>query len=232
MSSLRENVTKTAFYYAARANEYHDTTGYGQSTVEAGYAQLKAAHRETMRDRDVIEVACGTGYWTAVIASSAHTVLATDIHPELVEISRQRLREYPNVRCQVADAYALDFVDGDFSGAFAHYWWSHIPRKLYQPFLDSLHRKLRPGALVSFTDNLPYEADWVKRRIDEHGDTYEERSLRDGSRFETIKNFPSQAELSALLEDVAEDMIYAEYEIGPASDGPSRLWNLTYRLRK
>ncbi|MDY6945535.1 MAG: class I SAM-dependent methyltransferase, partial [Pseudomonadota bacterium] len=135
-------------------------------------------------------------------------------------------------RCQVADAYALDAIDGEFSAAFAHYWWSHMPKQLCQPFLESLHRRLRPGAVVSFTDNLPYEAGWVKRRVDEHGDIYEERSLRDGSCFETIKNFPSQAELAALLEGVADSMTYTEHQIGNTADGPSRLWTVTYRLRQ
>lgn len=49
----------------------------------------------------------------------ARGVLATDIHPELVEATRQRVKSFPNVRCQVADAYSLKAVNECFSRAFA-----------------------------------------------------------------------------------------------------------------
>ena len=98
-------------------------------------------------------------------------------------------------------------------------------------FLDSLHARLRPGAFVSFTDNLEYQADWVKRRVDEHGDVYEQRSLRDGSCFETIKNFPTEAEFHELLDGVAEQLTFIEHRAGPLTDPTSRLWTLSYRLK-
>jgi SAM-dependent methyltransferase len=232
MPSLNENVARVADYYAARAPEYHQTTGYGDTQTDAGYASLKATHRAAFEGLDVIEIACGTGYWTEVIAQTARSVLATDIHLELIEITRQRLKSFAHVRCQVADAYTLATVEGTFSGAFAHYWWSHIPKAMCKTFLDSLHARLRPGAFVSFTDNLEYQADWVKRRIDEHGDVYEERRLRDGSCFETIKNFPSEAEFVALLAGVADDLKFVEHQAGPQDEPTSRLWTVSYRLKK
>lgn len=232
MPSLNENVARVADYYAARAHEYHETTGYDDMQTDAGYAKLKATHQAAFKGLDVIEIACGTGYWTEVIAQTARSVLATDIHAQLIEITRQRLKALAHVRCQVADAYTLAGVDGSFSGAFGHYWWSHIPKALRKTFLGSLHAKLRPGAFVSFTDNLEYQAGWVKRRIDEHGDVYEERRLRDGTCFETIKNFPSEAEFVELLADTADDLRFVEHRAGPLADPTSRLWTVSYRLKK
>jgi protein-L-isoaspartate O-methyltransferase len=232
MPSLKENVARVAEYYAARAHEYHETTGYDDTQTDAGYAALKAAHQAAFKGLDVIEIACGTGYWTEVIAQTARSVLATDIHAQLIEITRQRLKSLPHVRCQIADAYTLATVDGTFSGAFAQYWWSHIPKAMRSTFLHALHAKLRPGAFVCFTDNLEYQADWVKRRVDEHGDVYEERRLRDGSCFETIKNFPTEAEFAALLAGVAEDLRFVEHRAGPLADPTSHLWSVSYRLKK
>jgi protein-L-isoaspartate O-methyltransferase len=232
MPSLNENVARVAQYYAARAHEYHETTGYDDTQTDAGYTELKATHQAAFKGLDVIEIACGTGYWTEVIAQTARSVLATDIHAQLIEITRERLKSLTHVRCEVADAYTLAGVDGTFSGAFAHYWWSHIPKAMRRTFLDSLHEKLRPGAFVSFTDNLEYQADWVKRRIDEHGDVYEERRLRDGSCFETIKNFPSEAEFVELLSGMADDLSFLEHRAGPLDDPTSRLWTVSYRLKK
>jgi len=231
MPSLQENVARVADYYAARAPEYHETTGYSDDQTDASYAALKAKHQAAFRGLDVIEIACGTGYWTGVIAQTAHSVVATDIHARLIEITRQRLQALQNVRCQVADAYSLATVEGTFSGAFAHYWWSHIPKAMRKTFLDTLHGKLRPGAFVSFTDNREYHVDWVKRRVDEHGDIYEQRRLLDGSCFETIKNFPTAAEFAELLDGVAYDVTYVEHEAGPPGEPTSQLWTVSYRLQ-
>lgn len=232
MPSLEENIARVAAYYAARAPEYHETTGYGLERVDTGYARLKAFYQGAFAGRDVLEIACGTGYWTEAIAATAHRVVATDIHPELVEATRRRLEPYAHARSQVADAYTLATVTESFSGAFAQYWWSHIPRKMRKPFLDVLHSKLRPGARIIFADNAEYQASWVQRRVDEHGDIYEERSLRDGSHFETIKNFVSEAEFRELLTDVAEDIAYVEHDTGNGAHEPSHLWTLSYRLKE
>jgi SAM-dependent methyltransferase len=231
MPSLAENIARVAAYYAARASEYHETTGYGVERVDTGYARLKAYYQAEFQGRDVLEIACGTGYWTEAVAATARSVVATDIHAELVEATRQRLEPFSNARCQVADAYSLDTVADSFSGAFGQYWWSHIPRKMRKPFLEVLHSKLHPGARVIFADNAEYRASWVHRRVDEHGDIYEERSLRDGSRFETIKNFVSESEFIELLAAVADDIAYVEYDTGNGAHEPSHLWTLSYRLK-
>lgn len=232
MPSLEENVARTAEYYKAQAPEYHEGT-YGSEKVDADYRSLKAFYQDLFAGRAVLEIACGSGYWTDVISKTADSVLATDVVPELVEATTRRTASQSNVRCRVADAYTLDNVSERFTAAFGQYWWSHIPRKKYRSFLSVLHSKLAPGAVVAFTDDLDYYAKWVARRTDEHGDVYEERTLRDGSRFETIKNFPQKGEIIALLEDegVATDIQYVEHELPPVEFINPRLWTVSYRLR-
>ena len=125
---------------------------------------------------------------------------------------------------QVADAYTLDTVSGSYSAAFGVHWWSHIPKKKRWQFLTSLHARLKTGALVLFTDNLPCGFG-DGHRTDEHGDIYEARILRDGTHFETIKNFPTRAELIEVLQDLADDINYVEQE-------PEHLWTISYRVRR
>ena len=148
MPSLEDNIARVAAYYAARAPEYHETTGYDLERVDARFARVKAFYQTAFKGHNVLEIACGTGYWTRIVAGTADSVLATDIHPELVDATRQRSISLPNVQCQVADAYRLDTVAGTFSGAFAQFWWSHIPRDRRKAFLDTLHARLEPGALI------------------------------------------------------------------------------------
>jgi len=227
MTSLESNIARVAAYYAAQAPEYN--TQYEIENIDAGYASLRQSYQSAFAGLDVLEIACGTGYWTRVVSSTARTVLATDLHLVLIEQTSQRLQSLPNVRCQVADAYTLDGVAGTFSGAFGQYWWSHIPVKMRKSFLTTLHAKLRPGALVMFTDNLEYHDSTVKRYTDEHGDVYEERLLRDGTRFETIKNFPSRSELAGLLDGISDDFHYVERDLPEVT--PAGLWTVAYRVK-
>ena len=49
-------------------------------------------------------------------------------------------------------------------------------------------------------------------RVSQDGDTYQDRRLLDGRRFEVLKNFPDRAQLGADLERWATAFCYTELE--------------------
>ena len=216
---LTERVTE---YYAARAPEYDETAGYTEAAGEALRAPIKARYREMFAGHDVLEIACGTGYWTAVIAETARSVFAFDVNPSVLAVAKDRCRGFENVTLVVADAYAMDAVPGGFSAAFAVWWWSHVPRQRLHDFLSALHARLVPGALVLFVDQLRY--DGPRRRQDAEGNTLEARTLPDGRRFEIVKNFPSTEEVAEVLRDLADDVEVVER---PAE----KSWSVSYRTK-
>jgi demethylmenaquinone methyltransferase/2-methoxy-6-polyprenyl-1,4-benzoquinol methylase len=210
-------------YYARRANEYDITTGYQRPKAAAAMAPIRARYQLAFQDEDVLEVACGTGYWTRTVAVTARSVLATDVNPEVIAVARERTASLPNVRFQVASAYSLDGVEGPFTAAFAQFWWSHVPVSDLRRFLTGLHSKLRPGSRVMFLDGLR-SVRRRGRRFDEAGDLLEERVLLDGTRFEIIKNFPTADEMNDVLAGIAEQVVYKEY---PANG----VWVVSYRTK-
>ena len=180
-------------YYRRRAGEYEKI--YAWPDRQADLAVLRKTIPERLKGRSVIEVACGTGYWTERISRTAKRIVATDVAPEPMAIARTKPFDCP-VQIVAADAYCLEPALGIFDGAFAGFWWSHVPLSRRQAFLDSLHARLAPGSRVVLFDNRYVEGAMhpIAER-DAEGNTYQHRRLGDGTLNRVLKNFPSEAEL-------------------------------------
>ena len=78
--------------------------------------------------RTILEVAAGTGYWTAVAAPVAKAITATDINAETLAIAAARkLGEH--VALVQADAGACRTLPERFDVGMAHLWWSHVRKQ-------------------------------------------------------------------------------------------------------
>ncbi|MBV8199177.1 MAG: class I SAM-dependent methyltransferase [Acidobacteria bacterium] len=183
-------------YYGQRAPEYERI--YQRPERRGDLRELAALLGDLVAGRDVLELACGTGYWTRLLAPRARSWLATDAAPETLAIARGKTYPPGRVAFAVADAFALAAVPGSFDAALAGFWWSHVPRRRLAAFLDQLGRRLAPGSRVVFFDNryVPGSSLPISRR-DAGGDTYQLRRLDDGSEREVLKNFPAPADLLA-----------------------------------
>jgi ubiquinone/menaquinone biosynthesis C-methylase UbiE len=193
-------------YYQRRASEYEAI--YAKPERQADLAVLRHEVAERLAGRRVLEVACGTGYWT-VVASTARSIVATDAAEEPMRIARAKDYGAADVRFEFADAYALDERLGRFDGALAFFWWSHIPLLRIGDFLRSLHRRLEPGARVLFMDNTYVEGNSTPiSERDAEGNTYQLRPLADGTQNRVLKNFPTQAQLRGHLAPHARTFEY------------------------
>jgi SAM-dependent methyltransferase len=198
-------------YYRRRAAEYEDI--YAKPERQTDLAFLKREIPERLRDRHVLEIACGTGYWTALVAQSARRVVATDVAEEPMQIARAKAYPPDVVRFQFADAYALDSSLGRFDAALAVFWWSHVPRARLAAFVSSLHARLEPGSRVLLMDNRYIDrsstpiSEW-----DAEGNSYQLRRLADGSENRVLKNFPTEDELRRSLAPHAASLAYKALE--------------------
>ncbi len=185
-------------YYAQRAGEYERI--YQKPERQEELAKLKELLRATLRECHVIEVACGTGYWTEVAAASAASIDAFDINDSTLEIARSKPLDALKVRFAVSDAFELPPPARRFEGAFAMFWWSHIPKAALSQFLRRLHAMLLPGATVVFVDNtfVPGESTPISR-TDADGNSHQTRRLDSGETFEVLKNYPTEDEFCELL---------------------------------
>ena len=196
-------------YYSARAREYEAI--YDKPERQPDLQRLAFLLKERLQDRRVLEVACGTGYWTERFASAAQRVFACDRSPEVLEIARSKSLPEDRVQFAEADAYQLPEPPFSCDAAVAGFWWSHIPKTRQLEFLTGLHARLEPGAEVIFFDSrFVSGSNTPIHRADGDGNTYQLRTLRDGSTHEVLKNFPSREELRSAVVALAQDIEVVE----------------------
>ena len=207
-------------YYARRAAEYEKI--YDKPERQADLARMRADIPALFKGARVLEIACGTGYWTPLIAAQAKSVTAVDFNEETLAIARSKTYPRKNVGFRQADAYALPDFGSRFSGCYAGFWWSHVLLGRLDAFLEGVHRRLEPGATVAFMDNRYVEGSSTPlSRKDPDGNTYQSRRLADGSRHEVLKNFPTAQELRARLGRFGAEVGVTEYQY---------YWVATYRI--
>jgi len=183
-----------AAYYARRAGEYERI--YAKPERQADLALLRARIAQLFSGRKVLELACGTGYWTCVIAPHAKHVTGIDATEETLEIARAKHYPPGKVEFVRGDAYALPDFDRRHDALFAGFWWSHVPLQRLDGFLHASERDIAAGGLLVFLDNAYVEGSSTPiSRRDAEGNTYQTRRLDDGSTHEVLKNFPVDDEL-------------------------------------
>ena len=196
-------------YYAARAPEYDQV--YQKPERQADLQALRQWLPPLFCGARLLEIACGTGFWTQLIAPLAAELVALDAAPETLGIAMTRVPG-EKVRFLVGDAYRLPTDQGQFNAAFAGFWFSHVPRQRQREFLAGLAAVLSPGARVVLLDNLFVEGSNLPiTERDAEGNTYQTRKLEDGSIHRVLKNFPAEAELRALIEGLGEHAGYTKF---------------------
>jgi demethylmenaquinone methyltransferase/2-methoxy-6-polyprenyl-1,4-benzoquinol methylase len=120
----------------------------------------------------------------------------------------RRMRELgSSVRFASADAWDPSGIRGDFTAALAAFWWSHVPRQELPEFLESLSNRLGVGARLVFLDNRYVEGSSTPiADVDAAGNSYQIRSLGDGSIHRVLKNFPEPDEVRGALAQVGLDI--------------------------
>lgn len=213
-------------YYDRRAPLHDQKMSYkSNEQMEVLFKPIITQLKPFIAGKNVLEIACGTGNWTQILAKRARAVVATDVNQSTIEIARQKEYADPPPRFVKADAYQLEGIEEAFDTAFMADWWAHIPKGRLSIFLENLHRKLRPSGLVIVVDMLPYELpDDETERFDDDGNRIHERTLPDGGSFSVVKNYPSRQELVDTISQYADEFHYWQNQA-------LKRWFLVYRLR-
>jgi SAM-dependent methyltransferase len=209
-------------YYSKRASEYEAIYGRQDPIRLSELRAISHAIMENFRGRCVLEVACGTGYWTQLAAKVAERIEAIDESFEMLEIARAKNIPADKVGFAQADAYNLDTVAGTFDAGLSNFWFSHIPKAQVNEFLHGFHKKLLTRATVFMADNVyvPDIGGELIRRT-EIEDTFKIRELSTGSKHVVLKNYYDEEELQGIFAPLVIDL---EIHVGQC------FWWLSYKI--
>lgn len=190
-------------YYNKRAREYERiySKPERQQDIEASVKILQRVFEK----KEVLEIACGTGFWTQYIAQSASSILATDINPPVIEIAKAKRIEHPDLNFEERDIYTFR-PQKRYESLFGGFIWSHVLKQDLAHFYKTIHAMLKPGAWVVLMDNTYVEgSNHPITSKDAEGNTFQTRMLDDGSTYEVLKNFATEETFKETLKDQAED---------------------------
>ena len=152
---------RTEFNQWARA-------GKGDS-MERGHrpvGEQAIARMQVGPEARVLDVGCGSGWATRLLAGSAINgrVTGIDISDEMVRVAREASQSYTNVDFEVASAEQLPFNENEFTHAFSMeslYYYRNIPKAL-----SEIHRVLKTGGLFVAVVDLYWENEATHQWID------------------------------------------------------------------
>jgi SAM-dependent methyltransferase len=180
--------TTVKAYYDRRAHEYDDWwlgRGLYADRVRPGWDDEVAVLAELIAGLPAartLDVACGTGFLTRHLRGD---VVGFDQSERMLAVAREQV---PGAQFVHGDALTLPFEDGAFDRVFTSYFYCHLEDAERTRFLSEARRVARELVVVA---SVPGAGDPIER--------WEERVLKDGSRWTVYKRVFTGDQLAAEL---------------------------------
>ncbi len=100
------------------------------------------------KNKRVLEIGCGTGLFTNILAITNNQITAIDVSPPLLELARKRVSS-GNVIFMRENAHRTSFKDRSFDFVIGSSVLHHLDVKLA---LREIYRILKPGGGIMFTE--------------------------------------------------------------------------------
>jgi demethylmenaquinone methyltransferase/2-methoxy-6-polyprenyl-1,4-benzoquinol methylase len=195
-------------YYRVRAGEYdewflregrYDHGPEFRARWDREVEEVRSALERFNPAGRVLELACGTGWWTEQLVRWADALTAVDASAEVLALNAGRVGD-SKVRRVQADLFAWK-PEGGYDVVFFSFWLSHVPPERFEAFWEMVRGALNPGGRVFFVDSLRSELSTASDHVlPGEDDIIAERKLNDGSRYHIYKIFYHPAHLQARLE--------------------------------
>jgi len=109
----------------------------------------------------VLELGCGTGFYSEMIIGRVKQLTATDLAPEMIEQAKRNLAQFTNVEVRIEDCYNTSFKDNVFDGLLM----ANLLHIVMDPIavLMEGHRVLKDNGRIVIVDGTGYGMSFVKK---------------------------------------------------------------------
>ena len=113
--------------------------------------------RQLVAGRRTLDVACGEGYGSALLASVAASVVGVDVAADVVAHAKDRYRERGNLRFEVGSAAKLPLADGSVDAVVSFETIEHLPREDQPRMIAEIARVLTEAGVLVLSAPNPVE---------------------------------------------------------------------------
>lgn len=99
--------------------------------------------------RESLEIGCGAGAFSRLLAQSSDRVLALDLSPNMIQLAKERSVLFPNIDFQVADVMARELPAEKFDCIATVATLHHLPMAVVLPKIKSA---LKVGGILLILD--------------------------------------------------------------------------------
>lgn len=124
---------------------------YLASLLFEPYAAETLTRLKALQPTSLLELASGTGILTRLLpeAFPDAQIVASDIHPDTLQVARQKIKDHYNLRWEVIDATHMPLEDAQFDVVVANFGVMFFKDKP-EAFKEAM-RVLKPGGTFLFT---------------------------------------------------------------------------------
>ena len=123
---------------------------------EGRYRKLAMRLLDLKGGEQVLDVGCGTGVLTRMIAKRLSApgacAVGIDAAPKMIDVARRKAGGLPHLRFDVGVAEKLAYGDASFDCALSTFFFHHIDAELKRRSLAELLRVLKPGCCLVIVD--------------------------------------------------------------------------------
>ena len=127
------------------------------------------------KEMNVLELGCGTGYFSKELVKTNAKITAIDISPDLIEIAKNETKKFSNIEYLLQNAYSMDFENECFDIVVGSSVLHHLD---VEKALSETYRVLKKNGTIRFTEpnmlnpqialhkNIPY----IKKKLGDSPD--------------------------------------------------------------
>jgi len=146
-------------YWGRLASKFHQDNLY-VTGVEVNQV-IRGWLAEQFNEGDVVlELGCGTGFYSEMVIGGVKQLTATDLAPEMIEQAKRNLAQFTNVEVRIEDCYHTTFEDDVFDGVMM----TNLLHIVVDPLavLTESHRVLKDNGRIVIMDITGYGMSFFK----------------------------------------------------------------------